>query len=80
MSVFTDYEKKVLHLLLADGLLSDEINEIIENAEFGSIKFTNIGYFLTIHHHYLPKDKLVFSKPTVIGEIDNAICGFMVFY
>ena len=79
MEVLKNYERKVLSLLVSNVLPLEQLNEVIQNAEFISYEYTGSGYYLEIHHSYLPKDRIVCSEPALMGEADGIVCGFVVF-
>lgn len=77
--IFKDYEEKVLDILVSKTLSFKKLNEIIRNSEFVGYEFTGSGYYLTVRHQNLPKERIVCSKPALIGEAENIECGFVVF-
>jgi len=79
MEILKSYEKKVLNLLLSEILSSVQLKELMRNAKLISYKYTGCGYFLTIAHPDLPKERIVCSKPTLIGEVDGIKSGFVIF-
>jgi len=79
MEILKDYEKKVLGLLVSDVLSAEQLNSIVRDSELVGYEYTGSGYFLKIRHWLLPKERIVCSEPTVIGEANNIICGFVVF-
>ncbi len=79
MKVLKNYERKVLSLLVSNVLPPDQLNEVLQNAEFVDYEYTGSGYYLEIHHAFLPKERIVCSEPTVMGEADGIVCGFVVF-
>lgn len=75
-----EFEKKVIKLLTSGVFSSYEIEEIIETAKFVGLEDNaGSGYFITIQHANFPKDYLVCSTPTIIGEFDDVNCGFVIF-
>ncbi|MEK7724776.1 MAG: hypothetical protein AAB336_10535 [Acidobacteriota bacterium] len=78
--MLNEYEKKVIKLLISNIFSSNEIEEIIKNSKFVGLEDNaGSGYFITIHHANFPKDYLVCSIPTIIGEFDDVNCGFVIF-
>lgn len=78
MGLLKKFEIYVLRLL-APTVLSAEQIDVISEAEFVSYNHSGNGYFLTIKHPSLPADRTVCSKPTVIGQTEEAVCGFILF-
>lgn len=75
-----DYEKRVISLLTSHILSSDQLNNVLPNGVSVSFEdFEGSGYFLHIRHFSLPKERIVCSEPTVIGETENITCGFVIF-
>ena len=79
MSVFRNYEQKVLNLLVSAVFSPQELNCIIQDSELVDLEHTGSGYFLEVSHPSFPKERIVCHKPTVIGEADGITCGFVVF-
>lgn len=80
MSVFCEYECKVLKILTSPRLNPDQLSTIIETATLVSYEHTVVGYFLTVAHPLLPSERVVCDNPMVTGLIDDGTdCGFIVF-
>jgi hypothetical protein len=79
MESLNNYEKRVVSLLTAKFLSPDALKLIVSDAEVVDYEYTGSGYFLTVHHKYLPKERIVCSEPTVIGETDDITAGFLIF-
>lgn len=77
--IFKDFEIKVLKILVSDELVSNNLKEVIENAEFVGYEYTGAGYFLTVQHPILPQERIVCHEPVVIGEHENIQSGFVIF-
>ncbi len=78
--MITDYEKKVISLLASEVLSSDQLDNVLRDGEIVGYQDDNgSGYFIHIRHACLPKERIVCHKPTVIGEIYNIACGFVIF-
>lgn len=77
--IFNNYEKKVLEILVSNELSSEKLIDVIENAVFIGYEYTGSGYYLAVRHPNLPKNRIVCSKPTLVGEAENIKCGFVVF-
>ncbi|MBC7923489.1 MAG: hypothetical protein H7Z75_20620 [Ferruginibacter sp.] len=79
MSILREYEKKVLYLLKSDVLLPQQIEVIVSAGEFIGYEYTGSGYFLSIRHSSLIRERMVCHKPIVIGSADGISCGFIIF-
>lgn len=77
--IFKDYEKNILKILVSKELPPDEFNEVMQNAEFVGYEYTGSGYYFKVRHPNLPENRIVCSKPILIGEAENIECGFVVF-
>jgi hypothetical protein len=80
MELLRNFEKKVISLLASTLLSHEQINEATQNAEFIEYDYTGCGYFLTIRHQYFPAERIVFSEPTLMGEVEDTECGFVIFF
>jgi hypothetical protein len=74
-----DYEIKVLYLLASNVLSAQQLETLVSEGEFVEYDYTGCGYFLSIRHPSLPKDRIVCHEPLVTGRADDIICGFVVF-
>lgn len=79
MEILKDYEKKVLGLLVLNVLSPDQLNRIVHEGKLVGYEYTGCGYFLTITHELLPKERIVCDEPTLIGEVNGITCGFVIF-
>lgn len=64
---------------MANKLSSVTLTDIFQNAKFVGYEYIGSGYYLTVRHPNLPKNRIVCSKPILIGEAENIECGFIVF-
>lgn len=74
-----NFEKEVLRLLTSDVLSPAQIDSVIQDGEGFSYEYTGSGYFLTIRHPTIPRNRFVCTLPHVIGEAEGIVCGFVVF-
>jgi hypothetical protein len=74
-----DYETKVLYLLASNVLSVQQLETLVGEGEFVESDYTGCGYFLSIRHPSLPKDRIVCHEPLVTGRADDIICGLVVF-
>lgn len=79
MSVFREYERKVLHLLAAGALSPGQLEALVEEGEFVGYDYTGSGYFLTVRHASLPGERVVCDRPLLTGRADGVTCGFVIF-
>jgi hypothetical protein len=77
--IFKNYEKRVLELLVENKLPTVKLSDIFHNVEFIGYEYTGSGYYLTVRHPNLPKNRMVFSHPALIGEAEKIECGFVIF-
>lgn len=79
MGVLKQFEIQVVRFLASSVLAQELIETVINEAEFVSYEYSGSGYFLTIQHSALSADRTVCSKPTVMGQIGEVSCGFVLF-
>jgi hypothetical protein len=79
MSVFREYEIKVLDLLASNALSRQQLAAVVREGKFVSYEYSGSGYFLTVAHPSLPKQGITCWQPTVTGHADGIDCGFVLF-
>ncbi len=79
MSVFKDYERRVLSLLGPGALSPEQIEAVARESTFVSYEYSGCGYFLTIAHPSLPAERKVCSHPILMGHAEGIDCGFVLF-
>lgn len=79
MTTFQGYEKEVVTLLTRAVFSEPELDAILEHAELVSIEHTGVGYYLTVRHPELPRERVVCNEPGVGGTGPEVDCGFVVF-
>ena len=67
MSAFEEFEKEVVRVLLRPHMEPEEIAVVLESATQVSFEPTGAGYFLTVRHSCLPKERIVCSEPLLTG-------------
>ena len=72
------YERQVIEILTR-SVLPAEVLTAVTNLEPVKIEHTGAGYFLTLRHAALPKERIVCAEPVVIGRSDGLETGFVVF-
>ena len=79
MSVLKTFERDVLDRLAAGALSAEQIEAVASEGTFVSYEYTGSGYFLTLAHPSLPKERTVCSRPAIMGHADDIDCGFVIF-
>jgi len=79
MSVLTEYEKTVVHLLASRVLTREQVDAVIREATLVEYEYTGCGYFLTITHPCLPMARSVCNTPKLSGSADGIFSGFIIF-
>jgi len=79
MSVFRDYERRVLGLLAPGALSPEQIEAVLREGTFVSYEYSGNGYFLTVAHPSIPAERRVCSQPVVMGHAEGIDCGFILF-
>ncbi len=69
----------VIDYLASEKIPSRTLAHLKKDSEVTKYDITGNGYFLTISHPNLPVDRMVCSKPKVIGDYDGIQTGFIVF-
>ncbi len=80
MTVFKNFERQVVEILVKPHIPLDQLKIILDTTELVSFKNNaGAGYFITVHHPSVPSKRIVCDKPLVIGKCKNVQCGFVVF-
>src|SRR5258708_7178198 len=79
MRALKEYETRVIRILTKDVLAPAVLDAVAENGELVSCEHTGAGYFLTLRHSGLPKQRIVCDKPWVVGKSQGVETGFIVF-
>jgi hypothetical protein len=79
MSVFRDYERRVLALLAPGALSLEQIEAVARDGTLVSYEYSGSGYFLTVAHPSLPVERKVCSQPIAMGHAEGIDCGFILF-
>lgn len=79
MGVLKDYERKVLYTLTSDVLSPRQLSAVADEAELVGYEYTGSGYFLTVRHESLPRERVVCSSPMLSGSAGGVDCGFVIF-
>lgn len=79
MSILRDFEPEVLKLLAATAISPEQIEEVVREGTLVSYEYTGSGYFLTLSHANLPKERIVCDRPAIKGHADGMECGFVIF-
>jgi hypothetical protein len=80
MESLREFEIDVIGKLTANILKPAQVTRITKNYEAVGFEFTGAGYFLSIKHSEIPKEKFICSHPILIGHTEgDIICGFVIF-
>jgi hypothetical protein len=79
MSVFKDYERKVLYTLASAVLSPRQLAAVAEEGELVEYDYTGCGYFLTVRHESLPKERTVCNEPVLNGSAGGVDGGFVIY-
>jgi hypothetical protein len=79
MGVLKDYEREVLYTLASSTLSQRQLEAVAEEGELVSYEYTGCGYFLTLRHESLPKERVVCDRPVLSGSAGGLNCGFVIF-
>jgi hypothetical protein len=79
MSVLRDYEREVLYTLATDVLSPRQLAAVADEGELVGYEYTGCGYFLTVRHASLPRERIVCDSPVLSGSAGGVNCGFVVF-
>jgi hypothetical protein len=73
-----EYERKVIEIL-TKPVLPAPVLVAVTSLEPESVEHTGVGYFLTLRHPALPKERIVCDEPMLLGRSDGVETGFVVF-
>lgn len=79
MAHFREFESHVIHLLVAPDLGAEVVEAIVLESELVSYTNSGSGYFLTVKHPSLPRERIVCNKPQVMGSYGHIQSGFVAF-
>lgn len=79
MRQFVPYEEFVIRQLVSAVLEPVVISSVFKDADLVSLEHTGVGYFLTVRHPALPRDRVVCDEPMISGVSNDLHCGFVVF-
>lgn len=80
MEFLKEYEVNVVKLLTSSSIPSEKIDSILQSSKFIGYEYTGSGYFLSMRHSAFPKERIVCSRPILLGKTsDGIICGFVIF-
>ncbi|HEV7890832.1 MAG TPA: hypothetical protein VGP08_09345 [Pyrinomonadaceae bacterium] len=79
MSVLKDYEREVLYTLASDVLSPRQLSAVADEGELVGYDYTGRGYFLTVRHESLPRERIVCNSPMLSGSAGGVNCGFVIF-
>lgn len=79
MSVLKDYEREVLYTLASDVLSPPRLAAVADEGELVGYEHTGRGYFLTVRHAGLPRERVVCDSPLLSGVGGGVRCGFVIF-
>ena len=79
MSFFKPFERDVVTELVSPHLDAGQIGVVLDSTSDVSLERTRVGYFVTIRHSSLPKERIVCSSVGVIGSNGDIDVGFVVF-
>ncbi len=71
LELFREFEKQVLRILVMPRLGAEAVKSIEDEAAFVSYEHSGCGYFLTVRHHNVPKNRVVCDTPIVVGRVTN---------
>jgi len=70
---------RAIRLLASHSLSEETLFALAAMPELHRYEHTGVGYFATIRHPGIPAQRVVCSKPIVLGESDGIRSGFVVF-
>jgi hypothetical protein len=80
MSHFRPVEVEALHLLVEPVLGAEKTRIIVRDAQFVDYEYSGCGYFLTVKHDLVPKDRVVCGATMVVaraGEVEGGYIAFL---
>ena len=92
MEALKQFEKELIAKMLErpdpqeSGHTADDIAKLepflhdIDGATQIEYEYTGIGYFETVAHEKIPRERIVVHPPGIYGEIDGNPLGFVLFF
>jgi hypothetical protein len=80
MSHFRPFEVEALHHLVDPVLGSEKTSTIAREAELVGYEYSGCGYFVTVKHELLPKERVVCGATMVVaraGEVEGGYIAFL---
>jgi hypothetical protein len=79
MTALREFELEAIRLLGEDVLSAEQFAGVASVDEPVRYEHTGCGYFVTVAHPTLPKERQVLSQPFVCGKLGDTECGFVAF-
>lgn len=73
------FEREAIEILLKEAMSPSTVASVLQRGELVGIEHTGCGYFLTLRHPGLPRDRVVCSEPAVVASCEGIETGFVVF-
>jgi hypothetical protein len=80
MSHFRPFEVEALHHLVDPVLGPETTDTIVRDAQLVGFEYSGCGYFLTVKHALVPKNRVVCSATMVVasaGDVDGGYIAFL---
>ena len=79
MTGFKEFEIEAIRLLTAHVLSAEALSHVERAPALADYEYTGCGYFATLRHESLPRDRVVCHELKVVGESRGIRAGFIVF-
>ena len=79
MPAFKNFEIEAIRLLTANVLSAEALSQVEQALALDDYEYTGCGYFATLRHESLPRDRVVCHELKVVGESRGITAGFIVF-
>ena len=79
MGAFKEFEIEAIRLLTANVLSAETLSHVERASALDDYEYTGCGYFATLRHESLPRNRIVCHELKVVGESRGIRAGFIVF-
>ena len=79
MAAFKKFEIEAIRQLTANVLSAEALSHVEQAPVLDDYEYTGCGYFATLRHKSLPRDRVVCHELKIVGENRGIRAGFVVF-
>lgn len=79
MAAFRPFEVEAIRLMAEPVLPEALLSSVLAASEPHRYEYTGCGYYLTVKHPNLPRERQSLSEPPVAGVVGDIQAGFVVY-